>query len=352
MPVLRILVACCLTVGASMTVGAAGTSAAGTSATGTTATGTTATYPSAAAPAASFHGVNWADPRDNFVTGNVVPTGLSDTDGPARSAAKARQIVAGLQHNLGANTIRLPVNPATVSGDWWRSYAAVIETATRMDVRVILSYWEADSSKDGRIDDLPQWSTMWNHLTSSFGGNPQVYFEPMNEPHGYSYDAWSGICAQWLRDHSDIPRGRVIVSGVGYNTDLSQLGTDARLAGTLFSVHDYTWFNPGAVTVADFTAGIAKEVGPYAGRTIIDEFGAPMTDGTDYNADPSTSTNIAFIDAIARYAHDNHVGTVYWPGLRAGDGYRMEDIVGVYPHLSLADTNASGRAKLLESWGR
>jgi hypothetical protein len=142
-----------------------------------------------------------------------------------------------------------------------------------------------------------------------------------------------------------------VLSGTGYNTDVTQLGADPRFTGTLLSVHDYTFFNPGVTTEEQFTAGIAKEVGAYASRTIIDEFGAPMTDGTDYSADPTTSANVAFIDAMTQYAHDNHVGSVYWPGLRQGDGYSMERLNGTFPHLKLTNSNESGRVRLRYGWG-
>lgn len=196
---------------------------------------------------------------------------------------------------------------------------------------------------------------MWRRITTTFATNRYVYFEPMNEPHGYTFDQWSELCAGWLKAYSSassVPRSRVIISGTGYNTDVTELGADPALDGTLMSVHDYRFFNPDDTTEAQFAAGIAAEVGPYRARTVIDEWGAPMTDGTDYNAPPSSSANVAFIDAIAQYAHDQHLGTIYWPGLRAGDGYSMEQLHGTYPAITMSNTNASGRAKLLYSWGR
>jgi hypothetical protein len=36
-----------------------------------------------------FHGVNWADPRDNFADDAVVPSGLSTSDTYATTKAKA-----------------------------------------------------------------------------------------------------------------------------------------------------------------------------------------------------------------------------------------------------------------------
>ena len=36
-----------------------------------------------------FHGVNWANPNDNFGTGNLVPVGLSTSDSYATTYTKA-----------------------------------------------------------------------------------------------------------------------------------------------------------------------------------------------------------------------------------------------------------------------
>src|SRR6266704_2188430 len=57
-----------------------------------------------------FKGVNWADPRDNYASGPVVPTGLSTSDSYSTTYTKASAIISGFQSNLGANTVRLPIN--------------------------------------------------------------------------------------------------------------------------------------------------------------------------------------------------------------------------------------------------
>lgn len=43
--------------------------------------------------------------------------------------------------------------------------------------------------------------------------NPRVYFEPMNEPHGYTLDQWVSVTSGRLAQHKDVPRGRVVISG-------------------------------------------------------------------------------------------------------------------------------------------
>src|SRR3954447_5859257 len=113
----------------------------------------TLAVPVAASPAQAatngFRGVNWADQRDNFVNDTLVLGGLSTSDSYATTQAKADKILAGFQHNLGANTVRMPVNYPTVSGSHWNSYTGAIDEATGKGMKVILSYWEAANSKDG-----------------------------------------------------------------------------------------------------------------------------------------------------------------------------------------------------------
>src|SRR5690349_13626503 len=109
----------------------------------------------AAAATSGFRGVNWADQRDNFVDDTLVLGGLSTSDSYATTQAKANAIITGFQNNLGANTVRMPVNYPTVSGSYWASYTGAIDMAASKG-KVILSYWEANSSRDGKVDNTTQ----------------------------------------------------------------------------------------------------------------------------------------------------------------------------------------------------
>lgn len=297
------------------------------------------------AATSGFHGVNWADPRDNFADDAVVPSGLSTADSYATTKTKAGQILDGFRSRLGANTVRLPVNPASVGTTWWNSYTGAIDAASDRGMSVILSYWEGASSRDGKVDNTTAYWAMWNTAVTKYAGNANVYFEPMNEPHGYSFTDWSAICATWLANYSQVPRARVILSGTGYNQNVTQLGADSRFTGTLLSVHLYKFFSSNT-TYAQFKAQLAGEVGGYAGRTLLDEWGAPMTDATNYHAANSTNPFVTYLQASSDFARENSMGTVYWPGLRTADPYAMETLSG----STLADNNSSGRDLLLASW--
>lgn len=328
---------------------AGATTANAASSTGTSAPAGSSRASSAAAstaPAApsSFKGVNWADPRDNYASDAVVPSGLSTSDSYQTVYRVTQNMVSGFRKNLGANTLRLPINPASVGTAWWNSYRATIDAATAAGDKVILSYWESNTAKDGKIDDTATWNAMWNTVTAEYGHNPRVYFEPMNEPFGYTLDQWVAICTQWLADHTAIPRSRVVISGTGYNDDVAGVGGTAALDGTLLSLHFYGyWAN--YTTEADWISNLLPRIGGYAYRTIIDEAGSPMTIGLNYGAH-NGNVYTAYLAATTDIARGMGMGMVYWPGLRTGDSYSIES---VNAKGKLVDNSASGVAQL--EWG-
>src|SRR4051794_29248719 len=131
------------------------------------------------AATSQFHGVNWADPNDNFVTGNVVPVGLSDTDSYATTYAKSTAVLKGFQ-TLGANTVRLGFNRATVNGTWWNSYTAVVDAAGALGMNVVLAPW----LQHGTIGDSTSFYAMWDVVINKYITSSNVYFDIMNEPAG------------------------------------------------------------------------------------------------------------------------------------------------------------------------
>jgi len=303
------------------------------------------------AATSDFRGVNWADQRDNFVNDTLVLGGLSTSDSYATTAAKADRILTGFQDNLGANTVRLPVNYPTVSGSYWNSYTAVIDTATGKGMKVIFSYWEAANSRNGTVDNLTQFWSMWQTIVNKYAGNSLVYFEPMNEPYAYSDTDWKNLAAQWLANYPSVPKGRILVSGAGYNQRLTTIGSDSRFNGTLISRHTYQFFNTGLTTEDAWKNDLANSVGSYAARVVITEWGAPMTDGRNYDQPSSSDSFVSYIRGTAAEARALGIGTVYWPGIRIADHYRLQEINGSGTNLTLTTTNASGRDQLRYSWG-
>ncbi|MFI5734906.1 ricin-type beta-trefoil lectin domain protein [Kribbella sp. NPDC051587] len=310
----------------------------------------TLTVPAAAAPpqpdTADFRGVNWADPRDNYADDEVVPSGLSTADSYWTTYRKSTGILGEFRKELRANTVRLPINPSSVGTNWWSSYRAAIDAATDQGFKVILSYWEADNAKDGRVDDTAAFTTMWDTVFTTYRKNPKVYFEPMNEPFGYSLPEWVSLTSSWVGRHSNVPRGRLVISGTGYNDNVTGVGAAPELKGTLLSLHFYGFW-ASDTTEAAWLANLKPRIGEYGWRTIIDEAGSPMTIGLNYgNHEGNTST--AYLGALTETARAQKMGIVYWPGLRTGDSYSMTTQVS---ERDLKVNSASGLAQLQWGWG-
>jgi len=328
--------------------------------------------PGTAAPepsAAGLEGVNWADARDNFGwdnhgAGMLIPTGLSASDSYSEVYAKAWWMLSELP--AGANTIRLPINPETVlNGDdtatswWWQQYQGAIDAATDLHMNVILGYW-GDHSDPGTIDGRSavtypnllcsdpslhyagspyrDFDEMWNQVIRRYGHQSNVFFEIMNEPHGYTPQQWDSMASQWLGCFPQVPRERVIVSAAhnqnsplaqceGLQNDLADVANDSALDGTLLSLHFYDYFCPG---IDDYSELSGLLDGVDQDRVVLDEFGTPVVYGADspYGAKGSAvrfgdrsnpDPNVRYIQELTSFLSTSGMGVVYWPGMRGCD---------------------------------
>lgn len=311
----------------------------------------------ASADTSQFRGVNWAVLGDNFVRGPLVLDGLNQSDSYSTVRAKADAIYNGFENQLGVNTVRLPVNTHTVGSSWWNAYRGTIDAATARGFKVILAYWEDGAASGGRITNMSAFNSMWNTITAQYGSNSLVYFEPMNEPHGYSASAWINLAASWINARPSIPRGRILVGGTGYSQDVRPVCADTRLDGTLLSYHHYTFFY-GQKDYAGWVQSFRERLGNCASRAILTEFGAPMDTGLNYNNANSTNNFVRYIRADTDSLRALHMGAVYWPALggkvKAGqnhDWYSMFALHGSGTNLSVSIRNSTGADRLRYGWG-
>ena len=294
-----------------------------------------------------IRGVNWADERDNFVDGQLVLSGLTLGDSYFMVQSDAQPIIRGFIENMSANTLRLPVNHATVSSTWWNGYKGVVDKAITKGMRVILAYWEADSSRDGKVDDLPEFWEMWDEIIEDYGENPGVYFEVMNEPHGYALYQLTDLYASWLQRYPEIQQGRILLGGKGYSEDVTGVGADSRFEGCLLSLHNYAFWTTR--TAEEWRNDWLRRVGAYASRTVVTEFGATMTQGKDYSATTQGDNEIDYIQASATVFNENNIQSVYWPGYRHGDWYSIQEYDS--NTFRLYTTNESGLYWIQYGWG-
>lgn len=300
------------------------------------------------AGAAGIAGLNWADPRDNFVDDALVLSGLTAGDSYATVQDKTDLIISGFQTATGANTVRLPINPPTATGTAWTNYTGVIDKALSKGMKVILCCWEGNSSRNGLVDDTGQFYTMWQTVVGAYGSNANVYFEVFNEPRGYSLTKLGNLYATWLATFPNVPRSRVLLDGTGYAENITGIGADSRFSSCLLSIHLYDFFykNP-TTTAASWEKAFAANLGSYASRAVLTEWGAFMTTGVNYNEAIAGDVKKSYLLGISNYCQQAGIASVYWPGLRTGDQYSLLLFNGSYTNV----TSASGLGRVRFAWG-
>jgi len=292
----------------------------------------------------SIKGVNWADPNDNYATGVLYLSGLSSTDTYASAATVADRVVSQFTSLTGSNTVRMPINEATVS-TYWGTYTGAIDTALSKG-KVILCYWAA---ANGKPADMTQYWNMWNTVVGKYGSNSNCYFEPINEPYGYSGADLCTVYRTWLSNYSSVSKGRVVLDGSGYSENLSVVGADSTLSSCLLGVHDYAFWKT-LTSEGAWQQDIANIISSYASRVVVTEWGAGMTTGKNYNQ-PSTDNEVCYIRGVGNQLRAMGVGSCYWPGLRDGDTYGLTQKSGTGASITLSLTNTSGLDRLKYAWG-
>jgi hypothetical protein len=307
------------------------------------------------ASTSQFRGVNWADQRDNFVNGVLYPSGLSASDTYASASVVANQVVGQMYSITGGNTVRMPVNEPTVSS-YWGTYTGAIDAALSKG-NVILAYWAYTGGKPPNTSAFYQ---MWDTIVGKYGGNPNAYFEVVNEPYALSSTDLDNLYNTWLTRYPNVPRGRVILDGTGDAQNAAAVGNDSRLNNTLIAIHDYSFFvSPPYTSESQWAGHLAGEIGSFAGRTVVTEWGGPMAPGSkngvsygtiNYDA-PGANYFDDYVRGESSELRTLGVGSVYWPGLRDGDWYSLTSKTGTGAGITLSLVNQSGLDRLQYAWG-
>jgi hypothetical protein len=185
---------------------------------------------------------------------------------------------------------------------------------------------------------------MWDSVIATYQNNPNIYFEVFNEPHGYSTADLKTLYTNFLDRYPNLSRDRIVLDGAGYATDVNNIGSDSRFSNCLLSFHFYTWFANNSQITADWERAVRGLW--YPARTIITEFGVPMTNGKAYLSAPGTDREVTYLQGMTNVMHDLGIGAIYWPGLRDGDSYSMFTFNG----KSLTVNNPSGLIRLQYAW--
>jgi hypothetical protein len=304
-----------------------------------------------------FRGVNWADPRDNFLTDPNVPVGLSSSDNYATTYTKATAILRGFQ-NLGANTVRFGTNPQATSSSSWSNLVAAYDAASALGMNVMIAPWLIN----GRVSDTNAYWGMWDAIINKYGGSSNFYFDIFNEPWAYSGADIANWGASFLARYPNIPRSRIVIPGSGTDTYLPSVAADSRLAGTLLSIHIYSMFGVSHTTEQAWIDEFRNNLGAYADRAVVTEFGVPMTTGVNYNGAKDGNNDLSYLYGITDTVRSLGIGSILWTGVKqatqtVGPGpcenasCAIASLNGSGTNLSLSITNQSGLDRLQWGWG-
>jgi hypothetical protein len=302
-----------------------------------------------------FRGVNWADQRDNYVSGVIYVSGLSSSDNYNSASTVADRVISQFMSKLGTNSVKLPINEATVS-QYWNTYTGAIDIALSKG-KLVLCYWP--SAHGASPANMTNFWNMWTTVINKYGNNSNCYFEVYNEPNNYNKTELGNVYNEWLTRFSTVPKSRVILEGTGMAQNVPDIGSDSRFNGCLFAVHEYSmWGSDTWTTESQWINHFKGYVGNYADRTICTEWGGPMSPGSkngisygtlDYSKSP-TNYFEAYIRGITSQMRIWQMGSFYWIGLRDGDWYSMTTKSGSGVNITLAVPNQSGLDRMKYSW--
>jgi endoglucanase len=201
---------------------------------------------------------------------------------------------------IGVNFVRYPVNPATVSrpgNNWAVTQAAINELiADGMTVDICCWYVNPQPGGSGTIVNMTTWETMWKTVDGVYKNNNSVYYEPINEPFGYSLSGLEGVYTTFL-GLVNKSQNHFILGGTGYEDNVTGIGGDSAFNNCLLAVHDYAMWATHT-TDAAWSTDLYDRVYPYQGRTIMTEFGADTTTGLNYATANSGNNDICFVRSM------------------------------------------------------
>jgi hypothetical protein len=304
-----------------------------------------------------FRGVNWADKRDNFQPGVIYLSGLSSTDTYASASIVADRVLSQFVSLIGSNSVRLPINEATVNTAYWNTYKGVIDVALTKG-KVVICFWSESSG--AQVKDMNAFWSMWQKVVDQYGNNPNMYFEVFNEPSHLNKTDLRTLYFNWLQKFPSFPQNKVILDGSGLAMNVPDIGSDSRFNNCLLAVHEYSFFgSTTSVKESDWEGQLRAFVGNYSNRTVCTEWGGPMGPGTkngiyydkiDYSVSP-TNFFQAYIRGVSNQLRQWKMGSFYWIGLRDGDWYSLTTRTGEGANIKLSINNQSGLERVWYSWG-
>lgn len=291
--------------------------------------------PSLASAAPTFDfmdGCNWADPRDNYVNGILVMSGVGANSSNATHKAKAKEL-AGYAKSRGMNSIRVPTNPDTIANsDQWGKFKNRLNGINGLGMNTLICHWDGGgSNKDGRLDDQDDWETMWQTINAQYQSWSRVYYSPFNEPFGLSTSELKTLFDNDFIDVIGKGDTKILINGKGYDDNVAEIAKFPAFNNCGFSQHIYPWYNNryGSDQAAWKKEVEARIGSAYHSRSVITEFGLQTSADRNFlDGISSAPDTVKFVRGICEAGRKSNIGLMWWPGWRSGDSFRMWEDTG------------------------
>ncbi len=266
---------------------------------------------------AGFHGGNWSSWVG--LSTNVIqyPDGITNGTTPAEATNVARTIACDYK-SIGVNFVRFPINPATVSDvNQWPVTKACINELLAEGLMVDIGCWYIDDDATGytgtgKIPNMNTWSNMWKTVDAVYGSNGNVYYEPINEPYGYTPESSlaSSVYVPFFGYGLAKPKDHLILDcGFTNTAAIWNLAADSSLNGCFLTFHYYASAKfSGNNTESGWIGTLEDQMRTQANanRTIMTEAGALTANNLNYSV-TSTDSNVCFVRGLCT------LSSTIWP---------------------------------------
>ena len=270
-------------------------------------------------PNTSFaHGGNWSQDYGigpHPITDVVYNAGIDSNTTPAEAIQITDTLIDDYDA-VGMNFVRFHVNPAAVSSNWVVTTNCINELINN-GMYVDINCLDIDPVS-GTITNIPAWSNMWKTINSVYGSNTgvytNVYFEPINEPYpGYTTIQLSNLVYYPFLHNYGITKAQDHIILDTIPPGAGSIGPMSAFSGCLICVHDYDFVGT-TNTYAGWVTQIEGDVpAAYRSRTIMNEWGATTTNGSDFLDSSSTDSNVQFVWAMCDLSTSWNMGLAWYP---------------------------------------
>lgn len=303
---------------------------------------------------AFVRGGNWGQDANQAPDKILYLAGITSSTTPAQ-AIQIADMIANDYHSVGLNYIRYAFDPPDVTNNAaWAVTTNCINELLADGLMVNLVCYACNHTNH-KIDNMTTFWSAWSSMNNLYGSNTgiytNIYFEPVNEPTGYTSSGLSNNAYYpFLHNHGITKvQDHIILdcSPPGGNYPVMKIGNMTAFKQCLLCVHDYD--SGGDTSYLQWTNQMYQYCPGYRLRTIMNEFGATTDTGSDFLNSSSGQSNVTFVTALCDLTAAWPMGIAWYPSHMVTSEVNNHKMFNGSPGAAIV--NRSLIDKLQNHWG-